>query len=186
MTRTFARKLGSGLCNQVLLAADAGSSAESIAVNVAISTSTIYRTKQRFVEEGLEEALSEEPRCGAERKLSAPEEALLIATACTKPPEGRAIRNVKASGAYDLFKITGTPAGTAKVGKTYRATIQVSTPEDASIAIVAGPPGLEWKGSDLVWEVPADFPGGPVPVVVTATQSSGHAASFGFLIDVQE
>ena len=81
---------------------------------------------------------------------------------------------------------TGTPASTVKVGKSYRATIHLGTPEDASVAIVAGPPGLEWKGSDLVWEVPADFPSGPVPVVVTATQSSGSAASFGFLIDVQE
>ena len=35
-------------------------------------------------------ALSEEPRPGAERKLTGKEEALLIATACSKPPAGRA------------------------------------------------------------------------------------------------
>ena len=75
---------------QILLAADAGGVAETIALNVAVSTSTVYRTKQRFVEEGLEEALSEEPRPGAERKLSGSEEALLVATACSKPPGGRA------------------------------------------------------------------------------------------------
>src|SRR5207249_8616341 len=75
---------------QILLAAAGGISAETIAVNVVVSTSTVYRTKQRFVEEGLEEALSEEPRPGAERKLSANEEALLVATACSKPPSGRA------------------------------------------------------------------------------------------------
>lgn len=75
---------------QILLAAAGGIPAETIAVNVVVGTSTVYRTKQRFVEEGLEEALSEEPRPGAERKLSANEEALLVATACSKPPSGRA------------------------------------------------------------------------------------------------
>src|SRR6266571_2815761 len=76
---------------QILLAADAGASTDAIALNVAVGTSTVYRTKQRFVEEGLEAALSEEPRPGAERKLSASEEALLVATACSKPPAGRAL-----------------------------------------------------------------------------------------------
>jgi hypothetical protein len=33
---------------------------------------------------------SEEPRPGADRKLSGKEEALLVATACSNPPEGRA------------------------------------------------------------------------------------------------
>jgi len=75
---------------QILLAADAGTTDETIAANVAVGTSTVFRTKRRFVEEGLEEALSEEPRPGAERKLSASEEALLVATACAQPPTGRA------------------------------------------------------------------------------------------------
>jgi len=75
---------------QILLAAEAGATEEAIASNVGVGTSTVYRTKRRFVEEGLEEALSEEPRPGAERKLSAREEALLVATACAKPPAGRA------------------------------------------------------------------------------------------------
>jgi transposase len=76
---------------QILLAADAGATAEVIALNVSTSTSTVFRTKQRFVEEGLAVALSEEPRAGAERKLSVGEEALLVATACSKPPTGRAV-----------------------------------------------------------------------------------------------
>ena len=56
---------------QILLAADAKSTDEAIAVNVGVGTSTVYRTKQRFVEEGLEQALSESPRPGAARKLDA-------------------------------------------------------------------------------------------------------------------
>ena len=54
-----------------------------------LSLSTVGRTKRRFVEGNLERALSEEPRPGAERKLTGKEEALLVATACAKPPAGR-------------------------------------------------------------------------------------------------
>jgi len=74
---------------QILLAADAGSTDQEIARNVSVGTSTVYRTKQRFVEEGLERALSEAPRAGAERKLDASDESLLVAVACSKPPAGR-------------------------------------------------------------------------------------------------
>ena len=75
---------------QILLAADAGVPDEDIAASVAVGGSTVYRTKRRFVESNLERSLSEQPRPGAARKLSGPEEALLVATACAKPPEGRA------------------------------------------------------------------------------------------------
>jgi transposase len=75
---------------QILLAAAGGSGDERIAANVSVGTATVYRTKRRFVEEGLEPALSEASRPGAERKLAAKEEALLVATACSKPPAGRA------------------------------------------------------------------------------------------------
>src|SRR5229473_2631882 len=85
--RRAARKLKRA---QILLAADAGCSDEEIARTVAVSGSTVYRTKRRFVEGNLERALSEEPRPGAERKLTGKEEALLVATACASPPEGRA------------------------------------------------------------------------------------------------
>jgi transposase len=80
-----ARKL-----KQILLAADAGASDEEITRSVGVSGSTVYRTKRRFVLGNLEAALSEEPRPGADRKLSGKEEALLVATACSSPPEGRA------------------------------------------------------------------------------------------------
>jgi transposase len=74
---------------QILLAADTGSSDDEIATLVVVGGSTVYRTKRRFVEGNLELALSEAPRPGAERKLTGKEEALLIATACSKAPEGR-------------------------------------------------------------------------------------------------
>ena len=75
---------------QILLAAASGAGDEEIATHVAVGGSTVYRTKRRFVESGLAAALSEEPRPGAERKLSGREEALLVATACSNPPIGRA------------------------------------------------------------------------------------------------
>jgi hypothetical protein len=52
------------------------------------SDKAVYRTKRRFVLGNLEAALSEEPRPGADRKLSGKEEALLVATACSNPAEG--------------------------------------------------------------------------------------------------
>jgi len=73
-----------------LLAASGGSSDVAIAKNLSVGASTVYRTKRRFVEEGLEPALSDEPRPGADRKLAAKEEALLVVTACSAPPAGRA------------------------------------------------------------------------------------------------
>lgn len=74
---------------QILLAADAGASDAEIERCVGTSGSTVYRTKRRFVEGNLEAALSEQPRRGSERKLTGKEEALLVATACSAPPQGR-------------------------------------------------------------------------------------------------
>lgn len=75
---------------QILLAADGGVSDAAIAAHVAVSESTVYRTKRRFVGGNLELSLSEEPRAAPPRKLSGKEEALLVATACSSPPQGRA------------------------------------------------------------------------------------------------
>src|ERR1700690_187453 len=58
---------------QILLAANAGASDETIASGARGSGSPVDRTKGRFVEGNLELALSEEPRPGAARKLSGKE-----------------------------------------------------------------------------------------------------------------
>jgi transposase len=73
---------------QIQLAADAGVGDEEVARSVGVGGSIVYRPKWRFVEGNLEAALSEEPRPGVSRKLSGKEEALLVATACSKPPAG--------------------------------------------------------------------------------------------------
>src|SRR5271163_542238 len=74
---------------QILLAADAGIGDEAIADSISVGGSTVYRTKRRFVEGNLDLSLSEEARPGAARKLSGKETALLVATVCSSPPEGR-------------------------------------------------------------------------------------------------
>ena len=73
----------------ILLGADEGRTQDEIARSVGVGTSTVFRTKRDFVEHGLVQALQEAPRPGAQRKLSDPEELLLVATACSEPPQGR-------------------------------------------------------------------------------------------------
>jgi len=75
---------------QILLAAEAGIADEDIARAVCVGTATVYRTRRRFVQAGVEHALSELPRPGAPRKLTVKQEALLVATACSTPPTGYA------------------------------------------------------------------------------------------------
>ena len=62
---------------------------EEVAAALATSGSTVERIRRRFVEHGLEAALSERPRPGAAPKLDERGQATLIALACSNPPEGR-------------------------------------------------------------------------------------------------
>ena len=75
---------------QTLLLAEEGHSNEQIAQALRTSVSTVGRTRKQLVEEGLEAALSEAPRSGRPLKLDGKAEALIVATACSTPPEGRA------------------------------------------------------------------------------------------------
>jgi transposase len=73
----------------ILLQADDQASDDDIAKALHSGTATVKRTRQRFVEEGLEAALSERPRAGGRRKLEGKQEALLVALACSVPPDER-------------------------------------------------------------------------------------------------
>jgi transposase len=73
----------------VLLQAAAGVSDKAIAAALHIGIATVERLRKRFVEGGLDAALSERPRPGGQRKLDGKQEAFLIALACSTPPEGR-------------------------------------------------------------------------------------------------
>lgn len=63
---------------RILLLADEGRIDEEIASFLDSAVTTVERVRKRFVEEGLEGALSERPRPGAARKLDGRQEAFLI------------------------------------------------------------------------------------------------------------
>ena len=79
----------------ILLMSDRGCTAAEIESAGHGSTATVYRTRQRFVERGLDVALSEEPRPGGARLLDEKQEAVLVATACSPPPRGQARWNLR-------------------------------------------------------------------------------------------
>jgi transposase len=59
-----------------------------IVERVGISTPTIQRIRQRFVEEGLEAALNEKPRPGKPKTFTGQQRAEITALACSDPPVG--------------------------------------------------------------------------------------------------
>jgi len=73
----------------ILLLANEGKTDSEIAEALHTSTPTVQRTRQRFVEGGLDRALNEDPRPGARKKLDEKGEALLETLAKSEPPEGR-------------------------------------------------------------------------------------------------
>ena len=81
---------------RILLKADAAPGGpawtdDRIAEALDVSTDTVSRVRQRFVEQGLEAALvrKKQDRPSRERKLDGRAEAHLIALACSAPPDGR-------------------------------------------------------------------------------------------------
>ena len=81
-----ARKLNRA---RILLLADEGRTDGEIAEALHTSTSTVHRTRQRFVEGNLDRALNEDPRPGAQKKLDERGTAVLETLARSDPPEGR-------------------------------------------------------------------------------------------------
>lgn len=73
----------------ILLQADAGATDETIAQALHAGMATVERVRKRFVEQGLEAALTERPRPGGRRRLDGRTEAFLVALACSTPPDER-------------------------------------------------------------------------------------------------
>ena len=73
---------------RILIKTDEGWSAPKVAEALDLSVGTVFRTKRRFSEEGLEGALQEKPRPRRPKKLDERGEAHLIALACSPAPEG--------------------------------------------------------------------------------------------------
>ena len=74
---------------RILLRTNEGWSASQVVV-AALGTSqrTVFRTKRRYAEEGLDGVLHDHPQANRYRKLDDKGEAHLIALACSDAPEG--------------------------------------------------------------------------------------------------
>ena len=81
-----ARKLNRA---RILLLAGEGKADGEIAAVLHTGSSTVQRTRQRFVEGNLDGALNERPRLGRQKKLDEKGEAVLEALAHSNPPDGR-------------------------------------------------------------------------------------------------
>jgi transposase len=74
---------------QILLKADEGWKDADIIKALNTNRSTVERTRKRWVEGGMDQALNEDPRPGQRVKLDSRAEAHLIALACSDAPGGR-------------------------------------------------------------------------------------------------
>ena len=74
---------------RILLKTDEGWSASQVAAALDTSPHTVFRTKRRYAEEGLEGVLHDRPQANRYRKLDDRGEASLIALACSDAPDGR-------------------------------------------------------------------------------------------------
>ena len=75
---------------RILLRAAAGGSDEEIAGEAGVSIGTVANVRRRFAGGGIDAALNDRPRPGAAPVLDGKVEAIVIATACSPVPEGRA------------------------------------------------------------------------------------------------
>lgn len=72
----------------ILLKADEGLTDQQVMAAVNVSRPCVERVRKRFVADGIERALNEDPRPGQKRKLDGRAEATLVATACSDAPKG--------------------------------------------------------------------------------------------------
>ncbi len=75
---------------QILLRSDDGDTDEEIAEEAGVSVGTVANVRRRFAAGRLDAALHDRPRPGAVPVLGGKAEAIVIATACSPVPEGRA------------------------------------------------------------------------------------------------
>ena len=73
---------------RILLKTAEGWSAARVAAALDTSERTVFRTKRRYAEEGLDGVLHDRPQANRYRKLDDRGEAHLIALACSDAPEG--------------------------------------------------------------------------------------------------
>jgi transposase len=75
---------------QILLHSHAGKKPPEVAEWLDVCLSTIYNTRQRYLEEGVAAALSEKARPGQPAKLDLRQQAAVTVLACSQAPAGHA------------------------------------------------------------------------------------------------
>lgn len=73
---------------RILLLVNEGKTEIEIKDILGIVRATVSNIKKRYREGGLQRALTDKPRPGQPKKYTEKHEAEIIATACTKPPDG--------------------------------------------------------------------------------------------------
>jgi len=74
---------------RILMLAGEGKTDTWIMEALGVARNTIRQVRSRYVHEGLESAIEEQPRLGAPEKISGRQRAKITAMACSEPPEGR-------------------------------------------------------------------------------------------------
>ena len=74
----------------ILLLLDKGKKDAEVVDFLEVERTTVWRTRKRYLEEGLEKSLQEKERSGQPKKYGDKQEAEIIALACSGPPQGRA------------------------------------------------------------------------------------------------
>lgn len=74
--------------SHILLKSAAGWTDGAVAEAFEVSTRTVKRVRRRFLEGGLELAVYDRERSGRPIEYDGPDQAVIIATACTLPPDG--------------------------------------------------------------------------------------------------
>jgi transposase len=73
---------------RILLKAHQGFKDEQIAQALDVSTATVSRTRQKYVEADLDRAINDKAHAARPKKFDGKQEAIIIATACSKVPDG--------------------------------------------------------------------------------------------------
>jgi len=113
---------------RILLKADAseqgsGWTDERVAEFAEVGLSTVHRIRQRFVEEGFDDAVFRKSATNRRyRKLDGAAEARLVAEACSPPPKGRARWTLKLLGDRLVELEIVESIGTTTVHRTLKKT----------------------------------------------------------------
>lgn len=143
---------------QILLATDAGPPKRP-SRGTSGGTSTIYRTKQRFVEEGLERALSEAPRPGVPRKRRIPADRVGV---LASPRRAVPVDDEAARG--ELIRLTAHESLSGETVRRRLAEMDLKPWQEKMCASLRSTPS-SWARMEDVLDLYAEAPDPRPPVV---------------------